>query len=48
MAGDAASALGVVIAGIVVAFTGSSLADPAVSILIGGLILWSSWGILKV
>ena len=47
MLGDAASAAGVVGAGIVVATTGASVADPAVSILIGLLILWSSWGILK-
>jgi cobalt-zinc-cadmium efflux system protein len=47
MAGDAISAAGVVLAGIVVAITGSSVADPVVSILIGILILWSSWAILK-
>ena len=47
MVGDAVSAVGVVIAGIVVAFSGASIADPLVSILIGLLILWSSWGILK-
>jgi cobalt-zinc-cadmium efflux system protein len=47
MLGDAVSAVGVVIAGIVVAFTGASIADPIVSIIIGLLILWSSWGILK-
>jgi cobalt-zinc-cadmium efflux system protein len=46
MAGDALSGLSVVVAGIVVAVTGASIADPAVSILIGILILWSSWGIL--
>jgi len=47
MVGDAVSAVGVVIAGVVVAFTGASIADPVVSVLIGLLILWSSWGILK-
>ncbi|MBA2702549.1 MAG: cation transporter [Blastocatellia bacterium] len=47
MLGDAISAAGVVAAGVVVAFTGASIADPIVSILIGILILWSSWGILK-
>ena len=47
MLGDAVSAVGVVIAGIVVAFTGASIADPIVSMIIGVLILWSSWGILK-
>jgi cobalt-zinc-cadmium efflux system protein len=46
MIGDAVSALGVVLAG-VVAFTGASAADPIVSFLIAGLILWSSWGALK-
>ena len=47
MLGDAVSAAGVLIAGVVVAFTGASIADPVVSVLIGILILWSSWGILK-
>jgi len=47
MLGDAVSAAGVVIAGLIVAFTGASLADPIVSILIGLLIVWSSLGILK-
>jgi cobalt-zinc-cadmium efflux system protein len=47
MLGDAVSAAGVVAAGVVVAFTGASIADPLVSILIGLLILWSSWSILK-
>jgi cobalt-zinc-cadmium efflux system protein len=47
MVGDAVSAVGVVIAGVVVAFTGASMADAVVSLLIGLLILWSSWGILK-
>jgi cobalt-zinc-cadmium efflux system protein len=47
MLGDAISAAGVVVAGVVVAFTGTSIADPVVSILIGVLILWSSWRILK-
>src|SRR5438309_3094104 len=47
MLGDAISAAGVVIAGIVVALMGASFADPIVSILIGLLILWSSWGILQ-
>src|SRR5882672_10355092 len=47
MVGDAVSAAGVILAGMIVAFTGASIADPVVSILIGVLILWSSWGILK-
>jgi len=47
MLGDVVSAAGVVAAGVVVALTGATFADPVVSILIGLLILWSSWGILK-
>ncbi len=46
MLGDALSAVGVVIAGVIVSVTRQSIADPAVSLLIGILILWSSWGIL--
>jgi cobalt-zinc-cadmium efflux system protein len=47
MAGDAVSALGVMVAGIVVVLGGPPIADAIASFLIGGLILWSSWGILK-
>jgi len=47
MLGDAISAAGVVVAGLVVAFTGAPIADAVVSIMIGILILGSSWGILK-
>ena len=47
MVGDALSAVGVVIAGVVVALTARSIADSVVSCLIGVLILWSSWGILQ-
>jgi len=47
MMGDALSAFGVVIAGILVAKFGLSLADPIVSLLIAGLILYSSYGVLR-
>src|SRR5262249_53141938 len=47
MIGDAVSALGVVVAGILVALTGNPLADPIVSMIIGLLILVSSWGLLN-
>src|ERR1044072_4979429 len=47
MVGDAISSAGVVVAGVIIVLTGASIADPLVSILIGVLILWSSWGILK-
>lgn len=44
--GDAASALGVVVAGVLVTTTGQPIADPIVSLLIAGLILFSSYGVL--
>jgi cobalt-zinc-cadmium efflux system protein len=47
MLGDAVSAFGVVIAGLLVICTGWHIADPVVSFLIAALILFSSWGILK-
>jgi cobalt-zinc-cadmium efflux system protein len=47
MVGDALSAFGVVVAGLVVVLSGALAADSVASILIGGLILWSSWGVLK-
>ncbi|HYX26993.1 MAG TPA: cation diffusion facilitator family transporter, partial [Pyrinomonadaceae bacterium] len=47
MFGDAISALGVVLAGAIIAATGATVADSIVSIVIGVLILWSSWGIVK-
>ena len=47
MAGDALSSLGVVIAGIIVRKTGWHYADPTVSVLIAGFILYSSWGIVR-
>jgi len=46
MIGDAVSALGVVVAGLVIRATGSPLADPIAAPLIGTLILYSSWSIL--
>ena len=45
--GDAASAFGVVVAGVLVQTTGQPLADPIVSLLIAGLILYSSFGVLS-
>src|ERR1700716_2802979 len=46
MLGDAVSAFGVVIAGALVATMHGPLADPVVSLLIAGLILYSSYQIL--
>jgi cobalt-zinc-cadmium efflux system protein len=47
MVGDAVSAFGVVIAGTLVVIVRAPLADPIVSFLIAGLILYSSYGILS-
>jgi cobalt-zinc-cadmium efflux system protein len=47
MIGDAVSAFGVVVAGVIVLFTKASIADPIVSFIIAALILKSSWGILR-
>ena len=47
MIGDALSAAGVVIAGIVIHFTHWIYADPLISVIIGLFITYSSWGIIK-
>jgi cobalt-zinc-cadmium efflux system protein len=45
--GDVVSTLGAVLAGILIAATGFDWLDPLVSMLIGALILWNAWGILR-
>ena len=47
MAGDAAVSLGVVGIGLAIQATGWHWLDPAVSILIGGVIVWGTWGLLR-
>ncbi len=47
MLGDAVSSAGIIAAAILIRVTGSPEWDPAISVIIGALILWSSWGILK-
>ncbi len=47
MLGDAISSIGIVFAALMIHATGDTVWDPAISILIGLLILWSSWGILR-
>jgi len=44
---DALSSLGVIVAAILIRLTGSLVFDPLLSVLIGALVLWSAWGILK-
>ncbi len=46
MIGDALSAAGVIVAGLVIHFTNWVYADPLVSVLIGLFIIYSSWGIV--
>ncbi len=46
MLGDAVSAIGVCVAGLIVATTGATIADPIISFLIAFLILASSYGVL--
>lgn len=45
--GDVISTVGAVIAGVIIYFTGANWLDPLVSVLIGFLILYNAWGILK-
>lgn len=45
--GDVLSTIGAVIAGVAIYFTGANWLDPLVSVLIGVLILYTAWGILR-
>lgn len=45
--GDVLSTVGAVIAGIIIYFTGANWLDPLISVLIGILILYNAWGILR-
>jgi len=47
MMADAAVSIGVVLAGAAIMFTGWSIIDPLVSVVIVGVILWGTWGLLK-
>lgn len=47
MLGDAVSSAGIIVAAILIRITRMPLWDPIVSMLIGVMILWSSWGVLK-
>ncbi len=47
MAGDAAISFGVVLAGAVTLYTGWLTLDPLVSLVIAGLIVWSTWSLLR-
>ncbi len=44
---DVLSTIGAVIAGVIIYFTGADWLDPLVSVLIGVLILYNAWGIVR-
>jgi len=45
--GDVFSTIGAVVAGVIIYFTDANWLDPLVSVLIGFLILYNAWGILR-
>lgn len=47
MLGDAIGSAGVIVAAILIRITGVTIWDPIVSLLIGAIILWTSFGILR-
>jgi cobalt-zinc-cadmium efflux system protein len=47
MLGDAAASAGVVVAGLLIGATGLLWIDPAVSLLLAALIMWSTWGLAR-
>ncbi len=47
MAADAVVSAGVVIAGLLILFTGIGWIDPVVSLIIAGVIFWQTWGLLR-
>ena len=47
MAADAAVSAGVVVAGFLILLTGWWWLDPAVSLLINGVVVWGTWGLLR-
>ncbi len=47
MAADAVVSLGVVISGVIILFTGWTWVDPAASLVVAGLILVSTWSVLR-
>jgi len=46
MLGDAVSSAGIIVAAVLIRVTGMPYWDPLMSILIGVMILWTSWGVL--
>ncbi len=47
MAADAVVSAGVVVAGLAILLTGQAWIDPLVSLIVNGLIVWATWGLLR-
>jgi cobalt-zinc-cadmium efflux system protein len=47
MLGDAVSSVGIIAGAIAIHFTGIDAIDPILSVLIGGLIIWTAWDIIQ-
>jgi len=47
MLGDAVSSVGIIAGAIAIHFTGLAVIDPALSVLIGVLIVWTAWDIIQ-
>ena len=47
MVADAAVSLGVVLGGLAILWTGATWIDPVLSLVIAGVIVWGTWGLLK-
>jgi cobalt-zinc-cadmium efflux system protein len=47
MLGDALGSVGIILGAIAIRYTGWQRIDPILSVLIGGLIIWTAWGIIR-
>jgi cobalt-zinc-cadmium efflux system protein len=47
MLGDALGSVAIIAGGVVIAYTGWTQVDPVLSMLIGGLIIWTAWDIIR-
>lgn len=47
MLGDALGSVGIIIGGLAIRWTSLEWIDPALSVLIGGLILWTAWDVIR-
>ncbi len=47
MLSDAVVSVGVVLAGLLIAYTGLNWIDPVVSLVISAIIIWGTWGLLR-